>query len=196
MTELEKIAYAKTFIDKLANGINPIDDTAVLETDVINNVRISRCFFFVSDILRQVCENGGVAKSKPKRISKSPFSATLAQLEKFEYSIKPITVSEISKRLYSLVENNNMKKITYRQITQWLIDVGMLYEEQQENGKITKRPTEAGNQIGILLETRMGKYGEYKIVVYNEEAQRFIVDNIEAVAATEVKNKENEQNEE
>lgn len=26
MTESEKIAYAKSFIDKLANGINPIDD--------------------------------------------------------------------------------------------------------------------------------------------------------------------------
>ena len=26
MTELEKIAYAKSFIDKLANGINPLDD--------------------------------------------------------------------------------------------------------------------------------------------------------------------------
>lgn len=27
MTELEKIEYAKSFIDKLANGINPLDDT-------------------------------------------------------------------------------------------------------------------------------------------------------------------------
>ena len=26
MTELEKIAYAKSSIDKLANGINPIDE--------------------------------------------------------------------------------------------------------------------------------------------------------------------------
>ena len=29
MTELEKIEYAKSFIDKLANGINPLDDTMV-----------------------------------------------------------------------------------------------------------------------------------------------------------------------
>ena len=29
MTELEKIAYAKSFIDKLANGVNPIDDSAI-----------------------------------------------------------------------------------------------------------------------------------------------------------------------
>ena len=58
MTELEKVAYAKTFIDKLANGINPIDDQPVAENDVINNVRLSRCFFYVSDVLR----GQGVAK--------------------------------------------------------------------------------------------------------------------------------------
>ena len=41
MTELEKIAYAKSFIDKLANGINPIDDQPVAEYDVVNNVRLN-----------------------------------------------------------------------------------------------------------------------------------------------------------
>ncbi len=33
MTELEKIAYAKSFIDKLANGINPLDDTPIPDDD-------------------------------------------------------------------------------------------------------------------------------------------------------------------
>ena len=48
MTELEKIAYAKSFIDKLANGINPLDDTPIPEGDIVNHVRLSRCFFYVS----------------------------------------------------------------------------------------------------------------------------------------------------
>lgn len=60
MTELEKIEYAKTFIDKLANGFNPLDGQPVAETDIVNNIRLSRCFFFVSDILRRVIEAGGV----------------------------------------------------------------------------------------------------------------------------------------
>ena len=45
MTELEKIAYAKMFIDKLANGINPLDDSKIPDGDIVNNVRLSRCFF-------------------------------------------------------------------------------------------------------------------------------------------------------
>ena len=62
MTELEKIAYAKSFIDKLANGINPLDDTSIPEGDIANNVRLSHCFFYVSDILCQVYANGGIGK--------------------------------------------------------------------------------------------------------------------------------------
>ena len=80
MTELEKIAYAKSFIDKLANGVNPIDDSTIPDSDIVNNVRLSRCFFYVSDILRQVIENGGIApapivkEKKPKK-QKEPAEA-------------------------------------------------------------------------------------------------------------------------
>lgn len=74
MTEKEKIAYAKTFIDKLANGINPIDDSPVSESDVVNNVRIARCFFFVSDILRQAIESDGAFSVK--KAQKQDFDVT------------------------------------------------------------------------------------------------------------------------
>ena len=70
MTELEKIEYAKSFIDKLADGINPLDDTPLREEDAANNVRLSRCFFYVSDILRQVIENGGVGKSSTLKLKR------------------------------------------------------------------------------------------------------------------------------
>ncbi len=185
MTELEKIAYAKSFIDKLANGINPLDDTPIPDDDIANNVRLSRCFFYVSDILRQVYENGGV--TKPKRTPKIPFAVSIEQLEKFEYSVDPIPVSEIAKRIYAMTENENMEKVSYRQINQWLLNIGMLYLHDFGGKRPVKRPTEEGNQIGITVETRMGRYGEYQVVLYNDEAQRFILDNLEAVVATEAK---------
>jgi len=47
MTENEKIQYAKAFIDKLARGINPLDDSFIRDDDIVNNVRISRCFFCI-----------------------------------------------------------------------------------------------------------------------------------------------------
>ena len=106
---------------------------------------------------------------------------------KFEYSEEPIPVSEIAKRIYAMTENENMEKVSYRQINQWLLNIGMLYLHDFGGQKPVKRPTEEGNQIGITVETRMGRYGEYQVVLYNEEAQRFILDNLEAVVATEAK---------
>ena len=185
MTELEKIAYAKSFIDKLANGINPLDDTPVPEDDIVNNVRLSRCFFYVSDLLRQVYENGGA--TKPKRAYKIPFAVSIEQLEKFEYSTEPISVSELAKRIYDTADNEKMVKVSYRQINQWLVNIGMLYSQDLGGKRPVRRPTEEGNKMGITVETRMGRYGEYQAVLYNEEAQHFIVDNLEAVLATDLK---------
>ena len=72
MTDLEMMQRAKTYMDKLANGINPLDDTTLSENDIVNNVRISRCLFYVSDVLRQVIENGGNVSKK--KTPKEPMS--------------------------------------------------------------------------------------------------------------------------
>ena len=85
MTELEKMQRAKMYIDKLANGINPLDDVPAADTDIINNVRLSRCLFYVSDILRQVIENNGVVGKKSKA-TKQPFFISTEKAEQFSFS--------------------------------------------------------------------------------------------------------------
>ena len=180
MTKVEKIEYAKSFIDKLANGINPLNDTIIKEDDIVNNVRLSRCFFYVSDILRQVIENGGTNKKKSGKLR---FELSTEELAKFPYSNSPITISEIAKRLNSLINNESMRKISHRDLTNWLLSIGMLFEHSSFDGKTSKRPTEQGSNIGISTEVRTGQRGEYTVVVYNKEAQAFIVDNLEAIIA-------------
>lgn len=180
MKEIEKIEYAKSFIDKLANGINPLDDTAIKDDDIVNNVHLLRCFFYVSDVLRQVIENGGVHKKKNSFVK---FELSAEQLSKFSYSDSPIPISAIAKRLNDLITDENMCKISYKDLTNWLLSINMLLESTTHNGKTTKRPTEQGNSIGIFTEVRTGQKGEYVVVVYNKEAQTFILDNLEAIVA-------------
>lgn len=183
MTELEKIAYAKSFMDKLAEGINPIDGTPVPEGDTVNNPRLLKCFAYVSDILSQVCENGGIKKRG--RVSKAPFSVTLEQLEKFEYSDEPIPASEIVRRISAITAGENMKRITARHIKAFLLDCGVL---KDGSGKSSfKRPTEYGAELGITVESRNGPNGDYQLVLYSREAQKFIIDNIEAVAEMQIR---------
>lgn len=50
-------------------GIDPLTGREVSDEDIINNVRISRCLFYVSDVLKRVIDNGGEV-SVPKNAKK------------------------------------------------------------------------------------------------------------------------------
>ncbi|MBO4980157.1 MAG: hypothetical protein J6D16_07100 [Clostridia bacterium] len=191
MTELEKIAYAKSFIDKLANGINPLDDAPIPDGDIVNNVRLSRCFFYVSDILKQVIENGALAGKKGKKVRRSQFYITRDQLAQFDYSETPICITELAQRINNLIDAKQVKKLSYKRIVNWLVSIHALVEQQEADGKVKKYPTEGGQQLGIFSETRQGQSGEYVVVLYNKEAQTFILDNIEAILSHEDDEKEN-----
>ena len=51
MNDRNKSIIAKDWILKLANGINPLDGSAIPDGDIVNNVHISRCLFYVSELL-------------------------------------------------------------------------------------------------------------------------------------------------
>lgn len=179
MTELEIMKHAKGYLDKLANGINPLDDSILPDTDVVNQVRISRCLFYVSDVLRQLIDQGGMAAARQGK--KLPFAITVEERDRVVCSATPIPVSEIAKRINEAVSNDAMKKLGYRAITDWLLAVGLLREQTFSDGKKKKYPTENGSKIGAFLEERTGQYGTYQVVLYTEEAQHFLIDNIDAI---------------
>ena len=189
MTEYEKIAYAKSFIDKLANGVNPLDDTPIPDDDIVNNVRLSRCFFYVSSILQREIERERKKVSKEKKADRLPFSITPEQLEKFEYSAMPISVSAMAQKINWLVrediEEMRIKKLSYRNINYWLHSIGMIEWREWNNGKKKRFPTPEGEAMGLVLKI-WENYGRKSPVVYlSEEAQHFIIDNIDAVIAAE-----------
>lgn len=182
MTEIEKIAYAKVYIDKLANGINPLDDTPVSEEDVVNNVRLTRCFFFVSDILRQVVENGGVKPIKKRKDDgRLPFSITLDQLSQYRYE-QALSVTQMAREINSLIDINRYVGLTYKQIAEFLVNAGVLESVTDPSGRTTKRPTELGRSIGVYTESRHSPKGDYEVVEYSPQAQKFILDNIDSIS--------------
>ena len=177
MTEIEKIAYAKGFLDNLAEGINPLDGTLLPEGDIVNNVRISRCLFYVSDVLRQVIENGGTERKK-RRLD---LTLTPEQLAAFPYSDVPIKVSEIVARIKALAGEENVRFSAVR-ITNWLLSIGALAETSEGYEKNTRVPTQSGRELGLIGEDRTNmRGGTYCLVLYSRKAQEFIIDNFEAI---------------
>ncbi len=180
MNENEKLLKAKSYLNKLANGINPITNELASENDTINNIHISRCLFYVSDVLRNLIENNN--NPKKKKNSKIPFSVTPQQLADYVFDDNPITVTEITKKLNSLIDTEEMKGIKTTSITNWLIKINMLEYLADENGKNHKIPTENGIQLGITTQERLGMYGSYKVVLYDSNVQQFILVNIDTIA--------------
>lgn len=179
ITELEKMERAKMYIDKMAEGINPITNEYAPENDTINNVRISRCLFYISEILEKVIANGGEVTQVVKSTggSRNFFFITDEQLDRLSPRENSCYAKDIAEDIKAVTAENNTAKFQATWITEWLVSVGML--EQTEKGKCA---TDAGVSIGIESQLRQSiQKGEYFVNVYSPEAQQFIFDNIYAV---------------
>lgn len=179
MTDLEILERAKMYIVKMANGINPITDEQVKEEDTLNNVRVSRCLFYVSGVLDKVINQG--IKAAP-RSKKEAFSITSEDLEKFQYSEYPIYVSAIVNQLNILTTKENVKKINSRTINEWLLSIGLLKEIEEPLGVFKKQPTDEGIKMGIIAEKRISPQGRpYTALSYNNAMQHFIIENLQEI---------------
>lgn len=179
MTELEMLRRAKLYMDKLAQGSDPITGDELPEDSVLNQVQLARCFFYVSGILQQVIDNGGYVGSKPKR---SNFVLTQKMLRLLP-SKRPLRISEFAAMLAAAADDPNAKRPSTTVITDWLISKGFMEKTMDSERKSKRLPTETGKQIGLYTETRQGQYGEYLAVYYNREAQQFLLDHLEEIFA-------------
>ncbi len=176
MTELEKLERAKMYIDKLANGVDPLTDMEMAEDETLNQVRISRCLFYVSEILSRVIDNGGEV-GKKIYVKQIPFTITDEQLSRVEISVQPVGVSIIAKRISDVLDEN-VKNVPATHISNWLLKNEYLTENIYAN-KREKVSTSKGEALGIVTVDCVNPQGiPYRKNIYNENAQRFVINNI------------------
>ncbi len=181
MTELDKMMRAEQYIRKMAEGINPITDETVSEQDMINNVRITRCLYYVSDVLREVIANNGVVSRKRSSVDKkADFFLTDEQRASIVLFDEPVYVREIAEKLNAFSEPNGCRRFVERWVTEYFLNIGML-----EMCDGSKRATDAGKEFGIISDKRYSNYKPegYWVNMYTPDAQRFIVDNLDAIIA-------------
>ena len=147
-----KLKVAIDWINKLANGMNPLDGSTLPDSDIVNNVHISRCLFYVSHVL----EDAGKKTSSRQKQYELEFQLT-----------------QINK-----VIPENMQPLAASKVTQWLVSVGYLVEQQSSNDHKYKAPTELGTSIGMTSAWRNGSQGQYLAVSYDANAQHFILENL------------------
>ncbi len=178
MTELEVMQRAKMYMDKLAQGIDPISGSEIPEDSTLNNVRLARCFFYVSGILQRIIDNGGVVGSEPQ---KAEFQISLQQAAQLAPADRPLRITEFADMVLAATGNQKMKRPNTKTITDWLLSKGFLTAQLGADGKQHRIPTEAGIRIGMYTEVRQGHYGDYQAVYYSSPAQAFLLDHLKEI---------------
>ena len=176
MEEKERIVLAQKWVSQLANGVNPLNGSALKEDDIVNNVHISRCLFFVVEELGKYLEK----INRPKRIM--PFATSAVQKEKYNY-VDVISISAFAREVEKLIPEN-MQSVSYKSMTNWLTQEGLIEDsEPNDAGRIYKVATEKGKSMGIHTEARESEKGtHYLLTLYNRDAQRYLLEHLEELS--------------
>lgn len=182
--DMTKIDTAISYIKRMAEGNHPVTNKPAEGDSVINNPNVIRCMYFIQSVLEEVKANDGVMGGKRKK-GKLPFPFKV--LKEYRYE-KDKSISHIIKQIGSLIDNPEVKMISYKPITDWLKSSDYLNEHMDMvSGKKNTVPTEKGMRLGIYLEERTSLRGDcYQVVVYNKEAQEFLIKNLEAILNGEI----------
>jgi len=176
-TDLEKLERAKLYIEQLANGIDPVSGRELPEDSALNQVRLSRCFFYVADVL-------GQALAKEKKAAKIPLLPfALPDDLRERIPVEPNRmITHFMGDINALIDESAMHKLKVTAFTGWLTEQGYLREDLF-NGKRRKVPTEKGRAAGITDEPRQGQFGSYTATLYDENAQRLMLAHLDEIIA-------------
>ncbi|MBR6825077.1 MAG: hypothetical protein IKM59_00870 [Oscillospiraceae bacterium] len=177
MTELETMQRAKMYLDKLAEGTDPITGQQVPPQDSLSSPRLSRCFRYVSGILEKVIQNGGQVGA----VEKPPFTITPQQLANVQLTGEPLRIADFVERVLRATNYEGMKKLSPVKLTNWLLTKGFLTQETDAEGKSRRVPTAAGAELGISTQMCEYKGSQYPGIFYDINAQKFLLDHIAAI---------------
>ena len=191
--DLEKLDVAIKYMQRIADGKNPVNNLPAEDDSVLNNPNVIRCMFFVKEILEEVKLNGGcIGKKVSRKMRESlkedfPFEV----LSKFEYK-EDLSMTRFLQQINELIDTKMYKKLNYKPFIMWLMTNGYIVEEyNKELGKDVKVSTEKGKELGIYSELRMRSTGaKYMMITYNREAQEFLVKNMEDILGVELTEEE------
>lgn len=183
VVDTKKLETAILYVQRMTEGHNPVNNMPVDEDSVITNPNVVRCMSFIKEVLEELKRNDGYIGRRPRtNRDKSKKDYPIEALKSFQY-IEDKSISKLVEQLNGLADMMVYKKITYREVSEWLKQNGYLNEVQREGtNKIRTVVTEKGNEIGIKTELRTNSRGmEYPYIIYGREAQEFIVANMDKV---------------
>lgn len=181
MERIQKIQRAKSYIEMLANEIDPTTQT-VCHDEILKNERIKNCFKYISEILDEVIKNNGEVINISKPVE---FNQNYISKDKIAISETPIALSTVARNINKQIDKLAMKKLSSTSIKHWLVSAGYLSEEKIQviRNVSSLRVNENSKNIGIIETQSVNKKtGELKNdIKFSSQAQNFIIDNLEKI---------------
>ncbi len=196
MEKIELIQRAKMYIKMLSDGVHPITGQEIPEDSALMDVKVKRCFAFISQILDEYVELSEkvekLEREKEKNTivvaKKLEFAITPEQCESIKLSKEPITVLSFMKNINSVIDSDSMEKLSSTRINQWLTNRGLVTTEKVPAvvNKTVYKPSDRAIKMGIIEEETIDKKsGEVKTQIkLGESAQLFIIENLEDILST------------
>lgn len=183
--DMKRLEVAAMYIRRMAEGRNPVTNRPAPENEVLTNINVHRCLKFIEEILTDVQKNGGTVGSLPRdtRKAKEPLSVTFPYeiLDRYQYR-QDQQISYLLRQLGEELPEGSKMPVQAAMITSWLRENGYLeIKAVNDTGRENSVPTKKGMDLG-LYEEHAGVYpNDYYRVFYNENAQRFIVQNFRKI---------------
>ena len=175
-----KLEVAIKYVERLADGCNPVNNVPLENGDILNNPNIIRCMYFIKDVLEEVQRNGGMIGGN---VGKEPvLPLPIEILESFIY-VEDKSITHVLNQIYEPVADMNVKKVSVTKVTAALKEEGYLLDEPNpETGKTRKGPSAQGKELGIYLVKREYNGRMYQSVTYNKNPQEYVVELIRKLA--------------
>ena len=175
-----KLEVAIKYVERIADGCNPVNNTPLDNDDILNNPNIIRCMYFIKDVLEEVRNNGGMVGGKNGKEPTLPFPIEI--LDHFTY-VEDKSITHVLNQIYEPTAYMNVKKVSVVKVTAALKEDGYLLDEPNpETGKTRKVPSAKGKELGIYLVEREYNGRMYESVTYNKNAQEYVVELIRKLA--------------
>lgn len=178
--DLTKLEVAMKYIERMAEGKNPVKNVAVEDDSVINNPNVIRCMFFIKEVLNAVKDNDGMIGERKLKPSKTPFPYEC--LSDFQY-MADTSISHFMTQIKGLARDPNVRGIGTKPVTDWLKSNGYLADVlDRYTGKMKPVVTDAGLEFGLYMQDRTSMNGNtYQIIMYSQKAQEYIAANLEMI---------------
>ena len=196
MEKIELIERAKMYLKLLSDGVHPVSGDLIPGDSAFMDEKVKRCFLFISQILDEYVElsekverlEADKEKATVLIAKKQEFSITQEQCDSIKLSKEPLTVLAFMKNVNSVIDSDNMEKLSSTRINKWLSEKGLVTTEKVQTvvNKTVYKPSDFATRIGIVEEEFVDKKsGEVKAQIkLSESAQLFIIENLEEIIST------------